>query len=524
MPNLFLISITVIFFLMSSILLWIILNRTKKDYAQLLNTHSTLQSEFQESQKSDQETQKKLAQLEERVTQIPTLEAERDQIKKLLENTQNERLIQQTLKDRLETELKTTKQFFEQTKEEMSLERQQHKETQADNLLKTTENSVLKSQIEMIQKESEAKLALLNEAKDTLTQQFKILAQDILEEKSKRFTQHNETQMTQLLNPLKERLAEFKSKVEEIHLKDTEQQIELRTELKQLKELNQQITTEAHSLATALKGKAKKQGNWGELILSTVLERSGLREGHEYFREVSMKTEDGKKQRPDVIIKLPQNKHLIIDAKVSLNAYTRYINAEQESDRNIALREHAQAITAHIQELSDRNYFDLPDLHSPEMVFMFIPIESAFAEAMQFDSDLFQIAIQKNILVATPTTLLTSLNIVRQLWRFEQQNAQSSALADRAAAFYDKLAGFLENFVRIGSQLDKAKETYNEALGQFHMGKGNLIWQAKQLSDLGVRTKKNLPEDLVNLALLELPSLPDPSSSNNVEERKIGDH
>ena len=505
MSNFLLIPIIAIFFLILGALAWGIFNHNKKDYAQLLITNSTLQSELQQTQMSYHEAEKKLAQLEERITLIPNLENERDQLKKLNDSTQNERLTLQTAKDQLETELKTTLRFFSQAKEEMDLEKQLHKQTQAENLTKTTENSVLRSQLEMTKKETEAKLVLLTEAKDTLTQQFKILAQDILEDKSKRFTEHNETQMTQLLNPLKERLAEFKSKVEEIHLKDAEQQSELRTELKQLKELNQQITAEAHSLATALKGQAKKQGNWGELILSTVLERSGLREGHEYFREVSLKTEDGKKQRPDVIIKLPQNKHLIIDAKVSLNAYTRYINAEQESERNIALREHAQAITTHIRELSDRNYFDLPDLQSPEMVFMFIPIESAFSEAMRFDSNLFQIAIEKNVLVATPTTLLTSLNIVRQLWRFEQQNVQASALADRATIFYDKLAGFLENFIKIGGQIDKAKETYNEALGQFHMGKGNLIWQAKQLSDLGVRTKKNIPEDLSNLASLELP-------------------
>jgi DNA recombination protein RmuC len=509
MPNFFLISTTTIFLIILGAFLWGIINRTKKDYAQLLSAHNTLKSEYQQTQISYHEAQKKLAQLEERITLIPNLENERDQLKKLIENLQNERLTQQTSKDQLETELTTTLRFFAQTKEEMNLEKLQHKQTLADNLSITTENSALKTQLEMTKKDSEAKLALLNEAKDTLTQQFKILAQDILEEKSKRFTEHNETQMTQLLNPLKERLAEFKSKVEEIHLKDAEQQSELRTELKLLKELNQQITTEAHGLTTALKGQAKKQGNWGELILSTVLERSGLREGHEYIREASMTTEDGKRQRPDVIIKLPQNRHLIIDAKVSLNAYTRYINAEQESDRTIALSEHAQAIATHIKELSDRNYFDLPDLQSPDMVFMFIPIESAFSEAIRFNSKLFQEAIDRNILVATPTTLLTSLNIVRQLWRFEQQNTQASALADRAVSFYDKLVGFLENFVRIGSQLDKAKETYNEALGQFHMGKGNLIWQAKQLGDLGVRTKKNLPEDLVNLASLELPSLPD---------------
>jgi DNA recombination protein RmuC len=352
------------------------------------------------------------------------------------------------------------------------------------------------------------KLTLLNDAKEQLSLQFKNVANEILEDKSKRFTELNQTNIGLLLNPLKERMTEFKTKVEEIHLKDTEQQAILKAELAQLKDLNRQMTEEAHGLATALKGQAKKQGNWGELVLGNVLDRSGLREGKDFKREVSFNTEDGRK-RPDVIVYLPQSKHLIIDAKVSLNAYTRYVNAEDDAARQQALQEHVSAIADRIRELSDRNYFEIPGINSPEMVFMFIPIESAFVEALKADETLFQKAIEQNVLVATPTTLLTSLNIVRQLWRFEEQNAHTAELADRAAKVYKKLCMFLNSMENVGKQLDNAKDSFNKAMGQLYTGKGNLIQQAKDFERLGVSVQTPLPEHLVAKAVLELEHLPE---------------
>ena len=257
----------------------------------------------------------------------------------------------------------------------------------------TTEQAELATQLSAERSQAEEKLTLLLEAKEALSNQFKSLANDILEEKAKRFTEQNQTNIGQLLDPLKERITEFKAKVEEIHSKDTEQQATLKAELMQLKDLNRQMTEEAHGLATALKGQAKKQGNWGELVLGNVLDRSGLREGKDFKREVSFNTEEGRK-RPDVVIYLPQAKHLVIDAKVSLNAYTRYVNAEDDLVRQQALQEHVSAVASRIQELSNRVYFDLPGLNSPEMVFMFIPIESAFVEALRADETLFQTAIR----------------------------------------------------------------------------------------------------------------------------------
>jgi DNA recombination protein RmuC len=243
------------------------------------------------------------------------------------------------------------------------------------------------------------------------------------------------------------------------------------------------------------------------LVLENVLARSGLQIDRDFRREVSFNTESGR-QRPDVIVYLPQQKHLIIDAKVSLNAYTRYVNADDEGDRKLALREHVQAIADRISELADRRYFDLGELNSPDMVFMFIPIESAFVEAMRADEQLFQKALERNVLVATPTTLLTSLNIVRQLWRFEHQNAHSAELADSASQLYQKLLGFIGSMDDLGRKLDSAKASFTTAYSQLYSGRGNLIKRAKDFERLGVAVQKELPQELVDKAELELDYLP----------------
>lgn len=356
--------------------------------------------------------------------------------------------------------------------------------------------------------QAEEKLTLLRDARDALALQFRTLANEILEEKSRRFTEQNQTHLGQLLDPLRERMTEFRSRIEEIHGKDIEQQTLLKAELARLHELNRQMTEEAHGLTVALKGQAKKQGNWGELVLGNVLDRSGLREGADYAREVSFETEDGRR-RPDVVISLPQGKHLVIDAKVSLNAYTRYVNAEDDTSRELALREHIAAMSSRIQELSDRKYFQLPGLRTPEMVFMFVPVESAFAEALRADDTLFQRAIEQNVLVATPTTLLTSLNIVRQLWRFEEQNAHARELAKSAAGIHRKLVTFVETLQGVGAQLGRARESWDKAMNQLATGRGNLIRQAQRFEELGVPVQGDFPEALATRAALELDHPPD---------------
>ncbi len=377
------------------------------------------------------------------------------------------------------------------------------------------------TRLEEERRQAEEKLSLLREMSETsrkaLTDEFKNLANSIFEDKSKRFTEQNLEGLGQILTPFRERLTEFKTRVEEMHHQDAQQQASLKTELTQLKELNRQMTEEAHSLATALKGQSKMQGNWGELVLENVLARSGLQADRDYRREVSFTTESGR-QRPDVIVYLPQQKHLIIDAKVSLNAYTRYVNADDELDRKAALREHVQAVSDRITELADRRYFELGELNSPDMVFMFIPIESAFVEAMRADEQLFQKALERNVLVATPTTLLTSLNIVRQLWRFEHQNAHSAELADSASQLYQKFLGFISSMEDLGRKLDSAKASYTTAYSQLYSGRGNLIKRAKDFERLGVAVQKELPQELVDKAELELDYLPSVDELNSEDK------
>ncbi|MBN2992897.1 DNA recombination protein RmuC [Pseudomonas cedrina subsp. fulgida] len=343
----------------------------------------------------------------------------------------------------------------------------------------------------------------LNENRESLTKEFERLANEVLERKGKAFKELNQESINNLIAPLQTEMKGFRSRIEDIHTKDAEQRVELRTELKNLQVLNKDITDQAEKLTTALRGQKKVQGNWGELMLENVLDNSGLRLGTDYKREVSFNTEDGR-QRPDAIIYLPQNKHMIIDAKTSLVAYTDYINAEDDLIRAQALAAHTAAVSARINELADRDYHRLAGLNSPEVVIMFIPIESAYVEALRHDESLFQRAIERNILVATPTTLLTSLKIVKQLWSFEDRNKHTAELANRAQRFYEKLNGFLTSMQAVGTQLDKAKETYSKALGQLYNGKGNLIKQASEFRELGVSVQKELPAELLERAKLEL--------------------
>jgi len=268
-------------------------------------------------------------------------------------------------------------------------------------------------------------------------------------------------------------------------------------------------------LTTALRGQKKLQGNWGELVLENVLDRSGLVLGQDYKREVSITTEEGK-QRPDAIVYLPQQKHLIIDAKVSLEAYTQYVNSEDDVLRAQALKAHVRAISDRITELADRNYYKLPGLNSPEMVFMFVPIESAFVEALKADETLFQKAIENNVLVATPTTLLTSLNIVRQLWRYEDQNKHTAALADKAEKVFKKLNVFLNSFEGIKKGLEKANEAYTKAEGQLVSGRGNLVKQVGEFKNLAPAIKAQLPSYFTDKADLEINYIP--------EEQQLSDN
>lgn len=361
----------------------------------------------------------------------------------------------------------------------------------------------LRSALTEKQKGFEDQEKRLSEQENRIRQEFENLANRIFESKGKTFNEQSRQSINDLLNPFRQQISEFKQKVEDIHVKEIQQQASLSKELTDLKELNRSMTEQAHGLAIALQGQKKTQGNWGELILENVLDRAGLILGRDYDREASFNTDEGR-SRPDAIIYLPQNKHLIIDAKVSLNAYTRYMNSEGEQERTLALKEHVSAFSARIKELSDRNYYQIQELNSPEMVFMFVPIESAFIEAVKADESLFQHALELNVLVATPTTLLTSLNIVKQLWRFEDQNKHTAEIAEKAGKIYDKVNTFLGSMQGIGKQLDKAKEHYDRAFSQLYAGRGNLVKQVSDFKKLGVSVKTEIGKDIIEKAEMEL--------------------
>ena len=428
-------------------------------------------------------------------------QAELDQ--KNLAEQNNELTTQLALKEQSLTQLQS--QHQESKSISSKLESRNH-ELQQNLHNSEKANQALKMELQKEQEMSAQKLQQFEESRKQLKIEFENLANDILKTSQKQFSQQSRDGLDLFLKPFRQQVNDFKTRVEEIHSKELTQRAELKTELKQLHELNRQMTEEANNLSTALKGEKKKQGNWGELILENVLDRSGLLEDKDFHRERSFNTEEGRR-RPDVIVNLPDGKHLVIDAKVSLNAYTRYVNAEDETERSLAIKEHVAAFSQRMNELSEKNYFDLPGLKSPEMVFMFVPIESAFVEAIKSDADLFQTAIDKRILITTPTTLLTSLNIVRQLWRFEDQNKHTQKLADSASGVYNQLRLFLESMDKLGSQLDKAQGTYKEARDRLASGKGNLVKRVAEFEQLGIAVKKEIPDAFVEQASLEMATL-----------------
>ncbi|ALO43869.1 DNA recombination protein RmuC [Pseudoalteromonas phenolica] len=374
---------------------------------------------------------------------------------------------------------------------------------QEEKSLLSVELAELNASSEQKQAALEAQLNHLEQTKTQLKQEFENLANQIFEEKSQRFGQQSQEKIGQLLQPVQGELKGFRDKMEAIHSEELKQRAALKTELLHLQANNKSITEQADKLTTALQGQKKTQGNWGELMLENVLDSAGLRAGDDYKREASFTTEVGK-FRPDVLVYLPQQRHLIIDAKTSLNAYTRYVNSENDAEAQTALAQHYQAVADRIKELGDKRYEKLPGINSPEVVIMFIPIESAFVAAVKHNPAIYQHALEHNVLVATPTTLLTSLNIVKQLWRFEEQSKHSRELASRAERFYNKLNGFLNSMEGVGTQLDKAKESYEKAFSQLYSGKGNLIKQASEFKELGVSVTKELPEQLQEKARLEL--------------------
>ena len=341
----------------------------------------------------------------------------------------------------------------------------------------------------------------LNKLQEQFRTEFKNLANEILEEKSKKFTEQNKEKLDQLLKPLGEKISEFQKRVEETHKEDLKGRSALDQHLKMLQEMNQKMSEEAKNLTKALKGDSKKQGNWGEVILQRILEKSGLRKGSEYETQQSTTTEDGRRLQPDVIVKLPDEKRLIIDSKVSLVAYEKYSSTEDLDEQANFLKQHIQSLRSHVRSLSNKSYEQIHGFKSPDFVLMFIPVEPAFGLAMQNDPDLYNEAFEKNIIIVSPTTLLATLSTIENVWKQEYQNRNAMEIASRGGLLYDKFVGFVENLEDVGKRIRQTNDSYESAMKQLSTGAGNLVGQAEKLRELGANASKKLPGELSDRAL-----------------------
>ncbi|MDT0557672.1 DNA recombination protein RmuC [Ichthyenterobacterium sp. W332] len=339
----------------------------------------------------------------------------------------------------------------------------------------------------------------LEERQQQLRKDFELLANKILEEKSEKFTIQNKENIKNILNPLEEKIKTFEKKVEDSQKESISMHSALKEQLLGLKDLNLQMTKEATNLTKALKGDSKTQGNWGELVLERVLEKSGLEKDREYFVQQSFKLEDNSRVMPDVVIHLPDNKKMIIDSKVSITDYNRYVNAE-DSEKELYLKAHLSSIKKHIEQLSEKKYEDLYDIESPDFVLMFIPIEPAFAIAINEDNTLYNKAFEKNIVIVTPSTLLATLRTIDTMWNNEKQQRNAIEISRQAGALYDKFEGLVTDLTGVGKKIDAAKNDYSSAMNKLVEGRGNLITSVEKLKKMGAKAKKSLPEAILKRA------------------------
>lgn len=356
----------------------------------------------------------------------------------------------------------------------------------------------LDTRLQAEREQLESRMAFVKEQEQTLRLQFEQLATRIFEEKSQKFTEQNRTGLDTLLSPLREQLKDFREKVETTYGNEARERFALKEQLTRLEGLNRQISDDASNLTKALKGDKKLQGNWGEVILSRVLEESGLREGHEYVTQFSVTDEEGQRRLPDVIVRLPENRDIVIDAKVSLVDYERYCSSEDENERERALKAHTSALRNHIRLLSEKRYEDLPGLRTLDFVFLFMPVESAFMLAVEHDPALFREAFDKKIIIVSPTTLLATLRTVESIWRYERQNRNAEQIAKEAGLLHDKFAMLLDHLDGLGKALDRSQEQFRKTVSSLS-GHGGLVGRVEKLKKLGAKAKKALPLEKLDL-------------------------
>lgn len=377
-------------------------------------------------------------------------------------------------------QLKIDFQALEKTKDELS-----------------NELSALRVHKSNLEEKLENQLNEMKKLQDKFTQDFELIAHKILRQNSSDFSESHQKELAQILNPLQEKIQSFEKKVEEKYQLNRDEQISLKEQIKQLTELNGELNEQAQNLTKALKADTKKQGNWGEVILSRILERSGLTKGSEYELQYSATTEDNKRLQPDVVIHLPEEKHLIIDSKVSLVAYERFVNESDDVKRQSHLKEHISSVKQHVKGLSEKNYQNLSKINSPDFVLLFMPIEPAFSLAMQSDNDLYAYAWEKKVVIVSPSTLLATLRTIASIWQQEKQTRNAIEIAQRAGRLYDKFVGFVDDMAKIDRGLNSAQNAYDDALNKLKNGRGNIIGRLEHLRELGAESSKSIPAHLI---------------------------
>lgn len=453
-----------------------------------------LEQQAQQFQEQQQQFQEQQQQHQQQVHQFE------QQYEQQQQQYQEQHLEQKEQSNQLELELveyKTQKLHLKQQVDQLQqrldqdqqrIEQLQQAREQLAVALKETQTQQHLEQVHLEQRNQ-----WFQDTKKQMTEQFEHLARQNLHLSQEQFSKQQQTELNHLLKPFKEQLSHFQKKVEHTYDQENRDRHSLLYEISQLKTLNQQMSAEATQLTRALKGDNKAQGNWGEVVLERVLERSGLRKDHEYEVQTSFQDEQGKRQIPDVIVRLPDQKDLVIDAKVSLIHYEAYTRAEQDSERVFALKAFKKSLKQHLEGLSQKHYAHLPGLRTLDFVFMFMPIEAAFLLALEEEPQLFAEAYERNIILVSPSTLLATLRTVQSIWRYERQNANAEKMAEVAGGLYDQCVRVIESLQTLGKQLQRTQETYDKTLSQLYTGRGNLVNRAEKLENLGARVKKRLP-------------------------------
>ena len=538
--TLILIAATVAAALLSILITWLLLKNKHQTAMQAehdarRDETSTLQTELAERSQQHQfatqqhiQTKDELYELMHRFEHSQTALSEAQALSRQLPSLQDElarhrhahqelQVDSQNLHSQIATAREQINNFHtrEQERHQLLLDYKQLQQDLTDTQIR---HQHLHTQIEQERQSHQEKIELLNDARQGLSDQFKNLANTIFEEKSKKFTEHNALSINQLLNPLNERMTQFSHLVQTTYEKEAKERLTLENELKRLQSLNNQLHTDAKALTDALIGtRNKSQGNWGEMILEKVLENSGLTKGREYIVQAAgiQTTEDGSTRRlqPDVLVNLPDNKQIIIDAKMSLTAYVRYTQAQTPEDAERELSAHTSSVRQHIKSLSDKQYSDIEGLITLDFVFMFIPVEPAYLLALQQDNNLFQECFDRRIMLVGPSTLLATLRTVAHLWRNEQQNQNALQIADEGGKLYDKFVGFVTTLESVGKNIEQAQTQYTTAFKQLSEGRGNLVNRAEKLRNLGIKTSKQLNRNLAENAEDNTPQLGEADTS-----------